>query len=559
MAEVATEQRPWLRFYEPGVPHTLTYPHATVQSLLEHTAAQFGERPATVFFGATLSYRALQAMAGRFAGALVRLGVRPGDRVSLHLPNCPQFLIAYYGALAAGAVVVPFNPLYVEREIEQQLIDSGAEVAVTLDLIYPRLADARPRTRVREIIVTPINAYFPVPLRWLYPIRAQREGHTVRVPRARDVHRFAELLDANQPAPAVAVDPGHTAVLLYTGGTTGIPKGAMLSHQNLTCNIHQSRAWFTGLRPGRDVVVGVLPFFHSYGMTAVMNFSISAGLQMVLLPRFQIDMLLQATAKYRPQLLPGVPTIYTAIISHPAVTQYDLRSIAACISGAAALPVEVQSRFEQLTGGRLVEGYGLTEASPVTHANPIHGTRKAGSIGIPFPDTDARIVDDSGARTLAPGEVGELIIRGPQVMQGYWNQPGETAQTLRSGWLFTGDMARMDADGFFYVVDRKKELIIIGGMNVFPREVEEVLYAHPAVLEAAAVGVPDSYKGEVVKAFVVLRSGTRATAEEIIEHCRRQLAPYKVPRAVEFRAQLPKSLVGKILRHDLMEEERAKH
>jgi len=559
MAEASLGPRPWLRFYEPGVPHTLTYPHVSVPALLEQTAARFGDRPATAFFGATLTYRTLRGLVSRFAGALAHLGVRPGDRVSLHLPNCPQFLIAYYGALAAGAVVVPFNPLYVEREIEEQLTDSGAEVAVTLDLLYPRLAAARPKTRVREIIVTSINAYFPALLRRLYPINAWREGHLVRVSRARDVHRFADLLDANQPAPTVSLDPGQTAVLLYTGGTTGTPKGAILSHHNLICNVFQSRAWFTGLRPGRDVAIGILPLFHSYGMTTVMNFSVSAGLEMVLLPRFQIDTLLQATARYRPQLLPGVPTIYAAITSHPAVTRYNLRSIAACISGAAPLPVEVQARFEQLTGGRLVEGYGLTEASPVTHANPIHGTRKPGSIGIPFPDTDARIVDDSGTRTLPPGEVGELAIRGPQVMQGYWNQPAETAQALRGGWLFTGDLARMDTDGFFYIVDRKKELIITGGMNVFPREVEEVLYAHPAVLEAAAVGMPDAYKGEVVKAFVVLRSGMHATADEIIGHCRRQLAPYKVPRAVEFRAQLPKSLVGKILRRHLREEERAKH
>jgi long-chain acyl-CoA synthetase len=496
-------------------------------------------------------------MAGRFAAGLVRLGVRPGDRVALHLPNCPQFLIAYYGTLAAGAVVVPFNPLYVEREIAHQLADSGAEVSVTLDVLYPRVAAARSQTSVREIIVTGIQHYFPPLLRALYPLKARRDGLLVRVPRARDVHRLAELLDHPAPAPDVHVDPGAVAVLLYTGGTTGIPKGAMLTHRNLVSNVLQARSWFTQLQPGADTAIAVIPFFHSYGMTSAMNFCVSSGTRLVLLPRFQVEGTLKSIARYRPKVFPGVPTLYTAVINHPQAGGYDLRSIAACISGAASLPVEVQSRFETLTGGRLVEGYGLTEASPVTHANPIFGTRKAGSIGIPFPDTDARIVDLEGGMTmLGPGEVGELIIRGPQVMQGYWNRPDETGRVLRGGWLYTGDMARMDEDGYFYIVDRKKEMIITGGLNVFPREVEETLYAHPAVLEAAVIGIPEKYKGEVVKAFVVLKPGAEASTGELIEHCRRFLAPFKVPRDIAFRTQLPKSLVGKILRRVLAEEER---
>ena len=543
--------RPWLRFYDPAVPHTLTYPQITVPSFLDETAARFGDRPAAVFFGAHLSYRTLQTLVDRFAAGLVRLGVRPGDRVSLHLPNCPQFLIAYYGTLKTGAIVVPFNPLYTEREVEHQLVDSGAEVAITLDLLYPRLAAARPKTQVRAIVVTPINAYFPPLLRWLYPLKAHREGHVVRIPR--DVLTFQALLETSPTQRSIPVDLDQPAVLLYTGGTTGIPKGAVLSHRNLVSNIHQSRAWFPQLQPGRDVVLGILPFFHSYGMTSVMNLAVANGLATVLIPRFQIDTLLQAIAKYRPQLLPGVPTIYTAIASHPQVTRYDLRSIRACVSGAAPLPREVQTRFETLTGGRLVEGYGLTEASPVTHANPLEGTRKTGSIGIPFPDTDARIVDDTGAQALPPGEVGELTVRGPQVMQGYWHQPEETAQALRGGWLFTGDMAKMDEDGFFYIVERKKDLIITGGLKVYPREVDEILYTHPAVLEAAVVGIPDPYKGEVVKAVVVLRDGQHATADDLIAHCKRQLAPHKIPRTVEFRRELPKSMVGKILRRALVE------
>jgi len=559
MGEVAVEQRPWLKFYEPGVPHTLSYPNIPLTELLEESVARYPNHPATVFFGQTMTFQQLHTHAGRFAAACTRLGVRPGDRVALHLPNCPQFLIAYYGALRAGAIVVPFNPLYVEREIEFQLQDSGAEVAVTLDLIYPRLAEVRGRTKVREIVVTGINDFFPPLLRLLYPLKARREGHLVRVPRARDIHRFTDLLSTPADGAPAAADPSSVAVLLYTGGTTGVPKGAVLTHRNLVCNVLQSRSWFTQLEPGHDTAVAVIPFFHSYGMTSAMNFAVSTATRLVLIPRFQLDMVLKAIAKYRPKVFPGVPTIYTAIINAPDVSRYDLRSIQACISGAAPLPVEVQSRFESLTGGRLCEGYGLTESSPVTHANPISGTRKVGSIGIPFPDTDARIVDlETGTRTLAHGEVGELVIAGPQVMQEYWHKPAETAQVLRNGWLYTGDMARMDDDGYFYIVDRKKEMVITGGLNVFPREVEEALYTHPAVMEAAAIGVPDAYRGEVVKAFVVLKPGAQATADEIIGHCRKLIAPFKVPKAVEFRTQLPKSLIGKILRRVLAEEERAR-
>jgi long-chain acyl-CoA synthetase len=544
--------RPWLRFYEPGVPHTLAYPDIAVPHFLDETAARYPRATGTVFFGAQLTFQELHALAGRFAAALQRLGVKPGDRVSLHLPNSPQFVIAYYGALRAGAIVVPFNPLYVEREIEHQLVDSGAEVAVTLDLLYPRLAAVRPRTRVREVITTAINDFFPPLLRLLYPIKARREGHVVAVPAARDIHRFRILVAAGGPAEPVQIDPRSTAVLLYTGGTTGVPKGAVLTHRNLVCNVLQARAWFTALRPAMDTLVAVIPFFHSYGMTSAMNFSVATGTRMVLIPRFQLDMVLKTIDRYRPQIFPGVPTIYSAINSYPELKRHDLSSITTCVSGAAGLPVEVQKRFETATGGKLVEGYGLTETSPITHVNPINGVRKAGSIGIPVPDTDARIVDAN-----ADG-VGELAITGPQVMTGYWHQPSETAQVLRDGWLFTGDMAKVDGDGFFYIVDRKKEMILTGGYNVFPREVEEVLYGHPAVQDAAAIGVPDPNRGEVVKAFVVMKEGQHTTADDVIEYCRPRLAPYKVPKFVEFRTQLPKSLIGKILRRVLVEEERSR-
>lgn len=558
MAKAAHKLYPWLRFYEPGVPPTLTYPDIPVPSLLTEAAARVPTHPATIFFGATMSYRTLQEMTDRFAAALLQRGLKPGLRVSVHLPNCPQFLIAYYGTLKAGGIVVPCSPLYVEREIAQQLVDSGAEIAVTLDMFYPRIAAVRQQTQVREVIVTGIQDYFPPLLRLLYPLRARRSGQQVLVPSTKDVHRWTDLLDSSaNSAPLVRSDPSTPAVFLYTGGTTGTPKGAVLTHRNLVCNVHQIRAWYTKPRRGDESILAVLPFFHSYGMTSAMNYAVSLGTRLILLPRFQIDTVLKTINRYHPTLFPGVPTIYTAVLNHPKVQRYDLRSISACISGAAPLPVEVQSRFEALTGGRLVEGYGLTEASPVTHTTPIFGVRKQGSIGIPIPDTGARIVDaETGTRTLGPGEVGELVIQGPQVMQGYWNNPEETARTLRGGWLYTGDLAWTDEDGYFFIVDRKKEMIITGGENVFPREVEEVLYAHQAVLEAAAIGTPDPYKGEVVKAFVVLKPGAQATAAQLIEYCRTRLAPFKVPKAVEFRTELPKSLVGKILRRVLAEEDR---
>jgi long-chain acyl-CoA synthetase len=506
-----------------------------------------------------MSYQTLQRLANRFASALQRLGLTPGMRVSVHLPNCPQFLIAYYGILKAGGIVVPFNPLYVEGEIARQLRDSGAEIAVTLDLFYPRIAAIRHNTNVRDIVITRINDYFPPHLRLIYPLKARREGHYITIPRAKDVHRLHVLLDEPSHPLAQRIDPQGPAVLLYTGGTTGIPKGAVLTHRNLVSNTLQTRSWFTKPRTGTESILAVLPFFHSYGMTSVMNYAVSLGSRMLLLPRFQVDDVLRTIDRYHPSLFPAVPTIYTALVNHPHVKDFDLRSITACISGAAPLPVELQTRFETLTGGRLVEGYGLTEASPVTHTTPIFGVRKRGSIGIPIPDTVARIVDaDMGTHTLGAGEVGELVISGPQVMAGYWNKLEETAHAVRGGWLYTGDLATMDHDGYFFIIDRKKELIITGGMNVYPREVEEVLYAHPAVMEAAIIGVPDAYRGEIVKSFVVLKPGALATPENIIEHCRKHLAPFKVPKEVEFRNELPKSLVGKILRRVLVEEDRSK-
>jgi long-chain acyl-CoA synthetase len=551
-----TLQPPWVRFYDPGVPARLTYPDHPVHHLLEAAARRYGPRPALVFFGRPLSYAALDTLAARFAAGLQRLGVEPGTPVSLHLPNCPQFVIAYYGILKAGGVAVPHNPLYTEREVAHQLQDAGVRVAVTLDLVTPAVLPAARRAGVRDVVVTSITAYMPPLLRLLYPLKAARQGQRVRVAWGPGLHQFAALF---QPAPLrpVAVRPDDPAQYQYTGGTTGTPQAAVLTHRNLVANVTQVVAWNPRAQPGAETAMAVLPFFHIYGLTAVLNAGFAQGQTLVLIPRFDPRLVLQAVRRHRPTYFHGVPTMYMALLAQPALARTPLGSIRACISGAMALPVAVQQAWEARTGGRLVEGYGLTEASPVTHCNPVWGHRKPGSIGIPLPDTEARIVDPETAQPLPPGEVGELAVRGPQVMAGYLGRPEATARALRDGWLLTGDMARMDEDGFFYLVDRKKEMINVGGLKVFPREVEEVLYEHPAVREAAAVGIPDRERGERVKAFVALKPGAAMTEEALIAHCRARLAPHKVPRAIEVREALPKSLIGKVLRRVLAEEARA--
>lgn len=550
-------ERPWTKFYDDGVPASLHYPELLVHQMLEGSASRHGDRSALLFFGRKITFAALDDLAARFAAGLQRLGVDRGTPVSLHLPNSPQFVIAYYGILKAGGIAVPHNPLYTEREIEHQLADSGAQVAVTLDMMYSKVAPAARRTGVRHLVVTAIQEYMPAHLRLLYPIKAKREGHWVAVPPGADVHSFAALLREGRPQP-VEASPDDPALYQYTGGTTGLPKAAVLTHRNLVCNALQAAAWNAATSQPGDRAMAVLPFFHIYGMTAVLNFSIWSGLGVILIPRFDVEMVLKAAHRLRPTVFHGVPTMYMALLNRPDLRRYDLRSVRTCISGAMGLPQEVQRSWETATGGRLVEGYGLTEASPITHCTPVQGHRRPGSIGVPFPDTDARIVDPETGRDLPVGEVGELAVRGPQVMRGYLNRPEETAATLRGEWLFTGDMARMDADGFFYIVDRKKEMINVAGLKVYPREVEEVLYGHPAVREAAAIGVPEPMKGEVVKAFVALKEGATATPEELIAFCRVRLAPYKIPKAVEIRDTLPKSLIGKILRRTLADEDRGR-
>ena len=554
--EPGIEHRPWLAFYDAGVPPTLTYPKMTLPDVLRQAAATHGTQDALLFFGHTLTFADLDRLTDRCAAGLQRIGVGRGTRVSLHLPNCPQFVIAYYGILKAGGIVVPHNPLYTEHEITHQLADAGVAVAITLTMLYPRVAAAAQAAGVRTIVYTGVHEYMPPLVRLLYRLKAKRDGQWVTVRPRPEVRPFRGLLEDAAPT-RVDISWDDPAVYLYTGGTTGVPKAVVLTHRNLVCNMLQTVAWDPSLGHGREMAMGVLPFFHCYGMTAVMNVSLWTGTPVVLVPRFDRKMTLDAIARYRPTLFHGVPTMYMALLNLPVLKKDDLRSIRACVSGAMSLPREVQEQWEAAGGGRLVEGYGLTEASPITHCNPIRGPRKAGSIGVPYPDTDAAIVDPETGAALPPKEIGELVVRGPQVMRGYLNNPEETRHALSDGWLRTGDMAWMDPDGFFYILDRRKEIINVGGLKAFPREIEEVLYRHPVVREAAAVGRPDPFKGEVVKVFVVVKEGARVSADEIIAFCRGRLAPHKVPVAVEFRDALPKSAIGKILRRMLAESEKA--
>ncbi|MBS3785094.1 MAG: long-chain fatty acid--CoA ligase [Anaerolineae bacterium] len=565
-------ERPWLSHYEDGVPAEAEIPDYPVTQNLIKAAEEYPDGTALIFgnvveplgnklMDTTMSYRELLDLTYRFAAVLQRFGVGKGDRVAVHLPNCPQFLIAYYATLMVGGIVVPCNPQYVGREIENQLSDSGAETIITLSLTYPIVKGIRDQTPLKRVIVTNIKEYFPGLLKFLFTLATEKkEGHYQDISGDADTYWFQDVLaDAPKRPSDVDVDMEDTAVFMYTGGTTGVPKAAQLTHRNVQANAVQIHAWLPRMTRGEESILTSLPLFHSYGMTTCMNLAIIAAGSMILIPNPRVMIhILKSINAHHPTLYPGVPAMYVAINNYPEIEKFDLSSIRACISGAAPLPVEVQQKFQQLTGARLVEGYGLSEATPVTHANPIFGENRVGTIGLPFPNTDAKIVDaETGEQDLAPGEVGELVVRGPQVMKGYWRMPTETANSLRDGWLHTGDLSRMDEDGYFQIVDRKKDMILgAGGYNIYPREVEEVFYEHPKVQEAAVVGVPVSAeKGERVKAYVVLKEGETASEEEMLAFCRENMAPYKVPSYVEFRDELPKTMVGKILRRVLLEEE----
>ena len=566
-----TEHRPWFEHYAPEVPRTLEpYPEVSLFSLLDSAARRFPTHPSMAWFGRRMSFRFLLREVERFSAALAGFGVAKGDRVGLVLPNCPQYVVAFYGVVRLGAIVVGNNPLYTQREMEHQLRDAGVKVVVVLDQLYPNFADVFARTGIEHVVATRITDYMPFPLKQLAPIRFRREAkHEGKpwppVPRSAEVAWWSDLMrSAGAPPPIATVDPRtDPAGFIYTGGTTGPSKGAMLSHFNLVANAMQCRAWFSNIVEGEDGIMCVLPFFHSYGMTTELNLGVLAGAKLVLVPRFDLGMVLKALSKEKPSLFPGVPRLYQHLNESPETRKYDLRAVKACVSGAAPLPTAVAEKFREITGGaELVEGYGLTEASPVTHANPIDGRARPGTIGLPLPDTECKIVAlDDPEREVGPGQPGELCVRGPQVMLGYWNRPEETALAIRNGWLHTGDVAVMDPDGYFRIVDRIKEMIIVSGYNVYPTEVEEVLYRHPKIAKVCVIGVPSEETGEAVKAFVVLRPGETATPAEIIAWARdpaQGLTAYRVPKQIEFRDSLPETMIGKVLRRVLQEEERQK-
>jgi len=542
------------------VPADYAFPLVPLTRLLDDAASSFPTRTALAFLGATISYRELKEAVDRFAGALRGLGVGRGDRVAVVLPNCPQNVITVFATLRLGAVVVQHDPLSTDVELRRQLADCGAEVVVCLDRGYAAVAAVRADTVVRHVVVASFTEFLPTAARFglRLPVgraKRARDGLSTPIPRGAPVQRFLALLKDAAPARQVELDPvSHVALLQYTGGTTGVSRGAMLTHHNLVSDAYMNRLWDTGAVAGREVTLGVLPLSHLYGLTVCLNATVLLGGTLVLLPRFDLDQVFAAVERWRPTMFPGVPPIYQALLDSPELADHDLSSIRVCVSGAMRLPRELQQRFEAVTGGRLVEGYGLTETSPSTHCNPITGARRVGSIGLPLPGTHCRVLDpEDPSREVPPGRAGELAVKGPQVFLGYWKDAVDPF--LDDDWFLTGDVVVMDADGFFTVVDRKKELVIVGGVNVYPSEVEQVLRTLTGVEDAAVVGVEDDRHVETVTAFVVAAAGSALTEQDVVAHCRAELSSYKVPRAVRFRDELPRSPVGKIQRRALVEQE----
>ncbi len=552
----------WVKSYDPGVPYTLKpYPRKTLLDIVAETARARPTHTAFFFKGTRISYARFRRETDALAAALVDMGVKRGERVALLMPNCPQFFVAQFGAWQAGAIVSPINPLYTERELKHALNYIGAQTAITLTPFYAKLKALQPDTSLRRVIATGIREYLPPLLRIAFTLlKEKKEGHRITL-QSGDVW-MQELIatHADAPAPGVGVGCDDVALLLFTGGTTGLPKAAASSHQALVMAGMQFKAWFAGLLVDwEDIIMALMPLFHTYGQVGVAatGFVGRHPLELVPNPR-DIDDVLVTIRRRRPAFMPAVPTLFIALLQHPRVRRgkADLSCLKLCISGAAPLMSETRQRFEALTGGRIVEGYALTESTMAGALTPVRGVWKAGAVGPPLPDVEIRIADIAGGRqSLAPGEIGEVLLKAPQIMLHYWRQPGETARMIRDGWLHTGDSGFLDEDGYLHIVDRKKDLIKPGGFQVWPREVEEVIAEHPAVAEVGVAGVPDEYQGEAVKAWVVLLEGRSLTADELRAWCRRQLAAYKVPRHVEFCRELPKSAVGKVLRRELRRQE----
>jgi long-chain acyl-CoA synthetase len=555
---ISCVDKPWLKNYHPKVSEHLEYASKTIHEFLHHSRNTYPDKMALNFQGYEISYQELGDMVDRFATCLHRFGVKKGDAVGLLLPNVIPCVAAYYAVLQIGAIAVMNNPLYSDRELKHQFNDAGIKVLITLDLLGNRMIDLRPQTNIKQIVYTSIGDYLPFPKNLLFPLVAKKKKLAAKVKPADNLYRWKPLLAQTQPdPPQVELSLEGTAIYQYTGGTTGVSKGVVLTHSNLSCQVQQVAAWFPGFG-AEEIMLGALPFFHVFGMTTAMNLAVYFSWGNILVPKPQAPQLLEAIAKYKPTFAPLVPTMYIGILQHPNIDKVDLTSIKGCFSGSAPLPVEVIKEFESRTGAAIVEGYGLTETCPVTHINPFGEgcKRKVGSIGIPISDTECKVVGLENGNTEMPvSKSGELLIKGPQVMKAYLNRPDATAKTFTDEWLHTGDIAQMDEDGYFYIVDRKKDMIISSGYNIYPRDVEEIYFENPKVLEATAIGVPHPKRGETVKVFLVLKKDQTATEEEMIAYCDGKLAKYKWPTEIAFRDELPKTNVGKVLKKELRADE----
>ncbi|MCE7887696.1 MAG: long-chain fatty acid--CoA ligase [Alphaproteobacteria bacterium PRO2] len=558
---MSTQNHPWIENYDSGIDWNMKLEPRPVFALMDDAAKKYPNRPAFDFLGKKYNWSEISSLVNRFAAGLQRIGVKKGQKIGLFLPNSPYFLIAYYGILKAGASVVNFNPLYADRELNHQIADSETDMMVTVDLamLYGKMEKMLGQTRLQKLILCRFTDILPFPKNILFPVF--KRGECAKVTPSEKIAWFHELTDNDGTVKTPAIDAQNDiAVLQYTGGTTGVPKGAMLTHYNVYANTLQSRAWFPDIRPGEEKMLGVLPFFHVFAMTAVMNFSVAAGLEIIALPRFNLNEALKTIHKKKPHLFPAVPAIYSGINNHPDLKKFNISSLRYCISGGAPLPAEVKRTFERITGCVVVEGYGLTESSPVVCANPIRGENKAGSIGMPLPGTVVEIINPADKTTIMPvGERGELCVRGPQVMKGYYNKPLETSEVLKDGRLHTGDIAIMDSRGYVYIVDRIKDMIITNGYNVYPRNVEEAIYLHPSVEECIVAGLPDEQRGEIVKAWIKLKPDMVLSEEELVKFLADKISKMEIPKLIEFRIKaLPKTMIGKLSRKDILAEEKEK-
>ncbi|MCP4746019.1 MAG: long-chain fatty acid--CoA ligase [Desulfobacteraceae bacterium] len=544
----------WLTHYDPHVPESISYTKSTLVDFLHQSVQRYPESAAFNFLGYRITFARFKQMVDRLANCLSDLGIRKGDSVAIVLPNTIHCPVSYYAIVETGAIAVMNNPLYTDREFGHQFNDSNVKLLITLDTLCNRMVKLRPETSIKHIIYTSICDYLPPLKKIPFTLLAKRKKITVKVQPAKNLLRWTDIMKTwPARAPKVDISTDDIAMYQYTGGTTGLAKGAILTHANLSCNVQQLDAWAPDLQNKRETMLGALPFFHVMGLTTSMNFAVKKGWENILVPKPGPDQLLKSISKYRPTLAPMVPTMFIGLLNHPKLKNKNLSSIKLCISGSAPLPADVFRDFERKTGSVIIEAFGMTESSPAVLVNPVgKQKRKPSSVGIPLPDTQCRIVSISEEKKDTPaGAEGELIVKGPQVMKGYLNKPDETGRTIVNGWLHTGDIAKIDEDGYFYIIDRTKDMIISGGYNVFPRDIDEILFSHPKVKEACAVGVPHPIRGEQIKAFVVLSEGERITEKELIDYCAKSLAKFKLPTSINFIEDLPKSNIGKILRKEL--------